>query len=139
MKLAQILSYCAIALAALAGGMGVASSYAGAEAALLGLGIVLVFRALLSKASLRRWSLGEGEPPPRSGPISTLVSGISEARDGSYLFQARIASILRSIVEEGSVKKELPKELLVPESAHRLKGGEYIAALETAVEVLRNG
>jgi hypothetical protein len=140
MKFAQVLLYCAIVMAALAAGMGLASSYTGAQVALLGLGAVLVFRALFSKAPLRRWGLGQEEPPSRTGPVSALVAGLRDARGGSYIFQARVASMLRSIVEERPPSRALPRELLEPlESVHGLKGEDYMAALEAAVEVLQNG
>jgi hypothetical protein len=139
MKLAQMLDYVAVALAAMAAGVGLASSYPGAEAALLGLGIVLVFRAVLSKAPLRLWSLEREQPPSRSGPVSALALGLRDARNGSHFSQTRVASVLRSIFEEGSAKRALPKELLEPsESGHRLKGRDYMAAVEAALEVLRN-
>jgi hypothetical protein len=68
-----------------------------------------------------------------------LVLTVEEAVRGSPISQSQIARILRSVKPEVS-RQSIPREILEPPGLRpKLKGEEYMAGLETAVRVLRDG
>jgi hypothetical protein len=138
MKFVRLLDYTAIVFALAAAGAGLASSYEGAATAVMGLGTVLALRSIASGIPVRQWVHPRRQLEPRTGPITTLASGIQSAMRGSYVSQAQIGRILRS-VESNTTKGVLPSEIMEPSrSDNRLKGSRYLSELEAAVRVLKN-
>jgi len=139
MRPSGILDYVAVGLVVAAAGAGLASSYDGAAGAVLALGMALSLRAILLGVPVRQWVLPRRGPTARIGPVTGLVATLRSAKRGSYFSQAQIGLILRSA---GAVMPELalPKKVVEPvDSTPRLKGNEYMSALESAVKVLKDG
>jgi len=139
MRPSGILDYVAVALAVAATGAGLVSSYDGAAGAVLALGMVLSLRAVLYGVPVRQWVLPRRGPVAKMGPVSGLMSTLHSAKRGSYFSQAQIGLVLRSA---GATlpRLALPKEVVEPiDSAPRLKGKEYVNALESALKVLKDG
>ena len=138
MKLGSSLGYIAVVLSMVALVAGLRASYETTVAAILGLGFVVSLRSVISGGSVRPWGPFRREAAPRPGPVTLLTASVSEAGRGSYFFQSRIASILRS------AKPQMPKEaiskgVLEPSrEGHRLKGDKYLFELEAGVEALRD-
>jgi hypothetical protein len=132
-----VYSTAACALVATIAGLG--SSYGGVVAALFSLGFVLSLGSILSGGPVRQWALLRKEPRPGQGPVSMLALTVKEATRGSPISQSQIARILRSVEPEVS-KQSISKEILEPSGLRpRLKGEEYMAELEAAVKVLKDG
>ena len=139
MKSSTLLVYATAACALVAAVAGLASSYGGVVAALFTLGFVLTMGTVLSGSPVRQWTLLRKEPRPGQGPVSMLVLTVKEATRGSPISQSQIARILRSVEPEVS-KQPISKEILEPSGLRpRLKGEEYMAELEAAIKVLRDG
>lgn len=118
---------------------GMASSYGGVIAALFSLGFVLSVGSVISGGPVRQWALLRKEPRPGHGPVSMLVLTVEEASRGSPISQSQIARTLRSVKPEVP-RRSIPKEILEPSGLRpKLKGEEYMAELEAAVKVLKDG
>jgi len=138
-KSSTLLACCTAACALAAAVAGLASSYGGVIAALFTLGLVLTLGSVLSGEPVRQWALLSREPTLGQGPVSVMALTVKEAIRGSPISQSQIARLLRSVKPETS-KRSVPKEILEPSGlGPRLKGEEYLAKLEEAVEVLRDG
>jgi len=139
MKSPSLLLYSTAACALAAAAAGLASSYGGVVAALFSLGFVLTLGSVLSGGPVRQWALLRKEPTPGQGPVSVLALTVKEAARGSPISQSQIARILRSVKPDVAMQP-IPEEILEPSGPKpRLKGEEYLAGLEAAVEVVKNG
>lgn len=138
MKFVRILDYTAAVLCLATVGAGLASSYEGAAMAVLGLGTVLALRSMISGIPVRQWVHPRFHPQSRTGPITAMASEIESAMRGSYISQAQIGRVLRSVGPKAT-RRGLPAEIMEPSRLdERMKGGRYLSELEAAVRVLKN-
>lgn len=139
MKSSTLLACSAAGCALAAVVAGLASSYGGVIAALFSLGFVLSLGSVISGEPVRQWALLSKEAGPGQGPVSVMVLTVKEAARGSPISQSQIARILRSVKPE-ALRGSMPREILEPSGlGPRLKGKEYMAELEAAVKVLKDG
>ena len=133
MKSSTALGAAAAILGGAAVGAGLSSSYQGAEAALMGMGLVLALRSILAATPVRQWAPSRRAPKPETGPVTSMVDRIQAARKGSNFSQAYIAGIIRE-ARPGALGGR--GEALVPsESWKRLKGRRYVSELQAALGV----